>query len=138
MPVCSSIPGTVPAVIGNHSQPPQFAPGPLQISPVGPSLQATYEPSSVQYYLQQDLEALRRVSQQNTPPSLGQQSNPNSGQQLLLATHSTGGRGMNRHQRNMRNSRRLSLDPHTRLKVEKLEVVGLLSNILQYAVRSSL
>ncbi|XP_048589179.1 uncharacterized protein LOC116604619 isoform X2 [Nematostella vectensis] len=89
-------------------------PSTFQISPVTPSLQ----PSSVPFYLQQDLEALGRISQprvspQSRPLASGQQVSP-EGQQLVS--------GRPRQSRQERNGRRLSLDPYTRLKVEKLEV----------------
>jgi len=92
----------------------QLPVGSLHISPV----QTTFEPSSVPYYLQQDLEALHRVSQQHASPPFSQQSSPN-GQASLLTTQSAGSPRTKRHGRG---SRRLSLDPHTRLRVEKLEV----------------
>jgi len=94
----------------------QLPVGSLHISPV----QTTFEPSSVPYYLQQDLEALHRVSQQHASPPFSQQSSPN-GQASLLTTQSAGSPRTKRHGRG---SRRLSLDPHTRLRVEKLEVVS--------------
>lgn len=95
--------------------------GSLHISPVQP----TFEPQSVPYYLQQDLEALQRVSQQHTSASsLSQQTSPRS-QTSLLTTPSSPRNGGLRGKRLERNGRRLSLDPYTRLRVEKLEVVGL-------------
>ena len=95
--------------------------GSLHISPVQP----TFEPQSVPYYLQQDLEALQRVSQQHTSASsLSQQTSPRS-QTSLLTTPSSPHNGGLRAKRLERNGRRLSLDPYTRLRVEKLEVVGL-------------
>lgn len=95
--------------------------GSLHISPVQP----TFEPQSVPYYLQQDLEALQRVSQQHTSASsLSQQTSPRS-QTSLLTTPSSPRNGGLRAKRLERNGRRLSLDPYTRLRVEKLEVVGL-------------
>ena len=100
------------------TQPHQLPIGSLHISPV----QTPFEPSSVPYYLQQDLEALHRVSQQYASPPLSQQSSPSpvNGQQSLLTTTAGGVRA----KRNARGSRRLSLDPHTKLRVEKLEVVS--------------
>lgn len=92
--------------------------GSLHISPVQP----TFEPQSVPYYLQQDLEALQRVSQQHTSASsLSQQTSPRS-QTSLLTTPSSPRNGGLRAKRLERNGRRLSLDPYTRLRVEKLEV----------------
>ena len=109
--------GAAPAVLG--TQPQHLALGSLHISPV----QTAFQPSSVPYYLQQDLEALHRVSQQHASPSLSQQSSPSpvNGQQSLLTTTAGGVRA----KRNGRGSRRLSLDPHTKLKVNRLEVVSL-------------
>ena len=109
--------GAEPSVLG--TQPQRLPLGSLHISPV----QTAFEPSSVPYYLQQDLEALQRVSQQHAAPSLSQQSSPSpvNGQQSLVTTTAGGVRA----KRNGRGSRRLSLDPHTKLKVEKLEVVSL-------------
>lgn len=108
--------GAGPTVLG--TQPQQLPLGSLHISPV----QTAFEPSSVPYYLQQDLEALQRVSQQYASPSLSQQSSPSpvNGQQSLLTTTAGGVRA----KRNGRGSRRLSLDPHTKLRVERLEVVS--------------
>lgn len=108
--------GAEPTVLG--TQPQHLPLGSLHISPV----QTAFEPSSVPYYLQQDLEALQRVSQ-HAAPSLRQQSSPSpvNGQQSLVTTTAGGVRA----KRNGRGSRRLSLDPHTKLKVEKLEVVSL-------------
>jgi len=109
--------GAEPTVLG--TQPQHLPLGSLHISPV----QTAFEPSSVPFYLQQDLEALQRVSQQHAAPSLRQQSSPSpvNGQQSLVTTTAGGVRA----KRNGRGSRRLSLDPHTKLKVEKLEVVSL-------------
>lgn len=104
--------GIGPPVVGTQlSQLPLES---LHISPV----QTAFEPSSVPYYLQQDLEALNRVSQQYASPPLSQQLSPN-GQGSLLTTQSPGSPRSKRHGRG---SRRLSLDPYTRLRVEKLEV----------------
>ena len=101
------------------TQPHQLPLGSLQISPV----QTTFEPSSVPYYLQQDLEALHRVSQQYAAsPPVSQQLSL-AGQGSLLTTQSAGSPRVKGHGRG---SRRLSLDPHTKLRVEKLEVVSLL------------
>lgn len=98
-------------------QPHQPPVGSLHISPV----QTTFEPSSVPYYLQQDLEALHRVSQQQyASPPLSQPSSP-AGQGSLLTTQSAGNLRPKRHGRG---SWKLSLDPYTRLRVEKLEVVS--------------
>ena len=109
--------GAGPTVLG--TQPQHLPLGSLHISPV----QTAFQPSSVPYYLQQDLEALLRVSQQHASPSLSQQSSPSpvNGQQSLLTTTAGGVRA----KRNGRGSRRLSLDPHTKLKVNRLEVVSL-------------
>lgn len=109
--------GAGPSDLGTQPQHPPL--GSLHISPV----QTAFEPSSVPYYLQQDLEALQRVSQQHAAPSLSQQSSPRpvNGQQSLVTTTAGGVRA----KRNGRGGRRLSLDPHTKLKVEKLEVVSL-------------
>ncbi|KAJ7371825.1 hypothetical protein OS493_023166 [Desmophyllum pertusum] len=63
------------------TQPQQLPIGSLHISPV----QTSFEPSSVPYYLQQDLEALQRVSQQYASPPLGQQSSPS---QSMVSSHS--------------------------------------------------
>ena len=95
------------------AQPHQLPLGSLHISPV----QTAFEPSSVPYYLQQDLEALHRISQQyaSPPDSVGQGS--------LLTTHAQSS-GSPRVKRHGRGSRRLSLDPYTKLRVEKLEVVS--------------
>lgn len=109
------------------TQPHQLPVESLHISPI----QTAFEPSSVPYYLQQDLEALHRVSRQYASPPLSQQSSP-EGQGSLLTTQSAGGSRAKRHGRN---SRRLSLDPHTRLSVEKLEVVS--SNWLFLIVHST-
>lgn len=99
-------------------QPQQLPLSSLHISPV----QTAFEPSSVPFYLQQDLEALQRVAQQYASPPSGQQSSPRpvNEQQSLLTT--TAAAGSIRARRHGRGSRRLSLDPHTKLKVEKLEV----------------
>lgn len=85
------------------------------ISPIAPSLQ----PSSVPFYLQQDLEALRRVSEQY--PSSTTQSTPRNG-------NSSPETQIQRQRRNRidRSSRKLSLDPYTKIKVEKLEVVSVI------------
>lgn len=109
------------------TQPHQLPVESLHISPI----QTAFEPSSVPYYLQQDLEALHRVSRQYASSPLSQQSSP-EGQGSLLTTQSAGGSRAKRHGRN---SRRLSLDPHTRLSVEKLEVVS--SNWLFLIVHST-
>lgn len=100
----------------NGVEPQQLPLGSLHISPV----QTAFEPSSVPYYLQQDLEALQRVSQQQASPLLSQQSSPSpvNSQQSLLTTAAGGVRA----KRNGRGSRRLSLDPHTKLRVDRLEV----------------
>ncbi|KAK3736396.1 hypothetical protein QZH41_017920 [Actinostola sp. cb2023] len=84
------------------------------ISPIGPSLQ----PSSVPFYLQQDLDALRRISEQY--PSAGTHSSPRD-------NHASPGPPTTLSQRQRRtradrSSRKLSLDPYTKIKVEKLEV----------------
>ena len=92
--------------------------GSLHISPV----QTAFEPSSVPYYLQQDLEALHRISQQYSSPPLSLQSD-SVGQGSLLTTHAQSS-GSPRVKRHGRGSRRLSLDPYTKLRVEKLEVVS--------------
>lgn len=92
--------------------------GSLHISPV----QTAFEPSSVPYYLQQDLEALHRISQQYASPPLSLQSD-SVGQGSLLTTHAQSS-GSPRVKRHGRGSRRLSLDPYTKLRVEKLEVVS--------------
>ena len=92
--------------------------GSLHISPV----QTAFEPSSVPYYLQQDLEALHRISQQYASPPLSLQSD-SVGQGSLLTTHAQSS-GSPRVRRHGRGSRRLSLDPYTKLRVEKLEVVS--------------
>ncbi|RMX46979.1 hypothetical protein pdam_00011922 [Pocillopora damicornis] len=99
-------------------QPQQLPLSSLHISPV----QTAFEPSSVPFYLQQDLEALQRVAQQHASPPSGQQSSPRpvNEQQSLLTT--TAAAGSIRARRHGRGSRRLSLDPHTKLRVEKLEV----------------
>lgn len=102
----------------------QFANGSIQISPIAPTLQ----PSSVPFYLQQDLEALRRVSEQYPSPAISQQTSPRNGTQRtspespgqLLAGQRP------RRSRTDRSSRKLSLDPYTKLKVEKLEVVSII------------
>lgn len=98
------------------AQPHQLPLGSLHISPV----QAAFEPSSVPYYLQQDLEALHRISQQYASPPLSLQSD-SVGQGSLLTTHAQSS-GSPRVKRHGRGSRRLSLDPYTKLRVEKLEV----------------
>lgn len=100
------------------AQPHQLPLGSLHISPV----QTAFEPSSVPYYLQQDLEALHRISQQYASPPLSLQSDA-VGQGSLLTTHAQSS-GSPRVKRNGRGSRRLSLDPYTKLRVEKLEVVS--------------
>lgn len=100
------------------AQPLQLPLGSLHISPV----QTAFEPSSVPYYLQQDLEALHRISQQYASPPLGLQSD-SVGQGSLLTTHAQSS-GSPRVKRHGRGSRRLSLDPYTKLRVEKLEVVS--------------
>lgn len=100
------------------AQPHQLPLGSLHISPV----QTAFEPSSVPYYLQQDLEALHRVSQQYASPPLSQQSN-SVVQGSLLTTHAQSSVSP-RVKRHGRGSRRLSLDPYTKLRVEKLEVVS--------------
>ena len=115
--LCSSLTGAGPSA---PTQPQQLPLSSLQISPV----QTAFEQSSVPYYLQQDLEALQRVAQQYASPPPGQQSSPSpvNGQQSLLTT--TAAAGSIRAKRHGRGSRRLSLDPNTKLKVEKLEVVS--------------
>lgn len=100
------------------AQPHQLPLGSLHISPV----QTVFEPSSVPYYLQQDLEALHRISQQYASPPLSLQSD-SVGQGSLLTTHAQSS-GSPRVKRHGRGSRRLSLDPYTKLRVEKLEVVS--------------
>ena len=100
------------------AQPRQLPLGSLHISPV----QTAFEPSSVPYYLQQDLEALHRISQQYASPPLSLQSD-SVGQGSLLTTHAQSA-GSPRVKRHGRGSRRLSLDPYTKLRVEKLEVVS--------------
>lgn len=100
------------------AQPHQLPLGSLHISPV----QTAFEPSSVPYYLQQDLEALHRISQQYASPPLSLQSD-SVGQGSLLTTHAQSS-GSPRVKRHGRGSRRLSLDPYTKLRVEKLEVVS--------------
>ena len=100
------------------AQPQQLPLGSLHISPV----QTAFEPSSVPYYLQQDLEALHRISQQYASPPLSLQSD-SVGQGSLLTTHAQSS-GSPRVKRLGRGSRRLSLDPYTKLRVEKLEVVS--------------
>lgn len=100
------------------AQPHQLPLGSLHISPV----QTAFEPSSVPYYLQQDLEALHRISQQYALPPLSLQSD-SVGQGSLLTTHAQSS-GSPRVKRHGRGSRRLSLDPYTKLRVEKLEVVS--------------
>lgn len=99
-----------------REQPNQLPLRSLHISPVQPKS----EHQSVPYYLQQDLEALHRVSQQQISPSfLSQQSSLGGPVSLLTIPPPNGGP---RTKRYGRGSRRLSLDPHTKLRVEKLEV----------------
>ena len=103
-----------------REQPNQLPLRSLHISPVQPKS----EHQSVPYYLQQDLEALHRVSQQQISPSfLSQQSSLGGPVSLLTTPPPNGGP---RTKRYGRGSRRLSLDPHTKLRVEKLEVVSLI------------
>lgn len=96
------------SIVASYQQPNET------ISPIAPSLQ----PSSVPFYLQQDLEALRRVSEQY--PSSGTQANP------PRDTNGTPTTSILQKQRRTRarSSRKLSLDPYTKIKVEKLEVVN--------------
>lgn len=115
--------GFAPGMDPTSSHQQQFGNGSIQISPIAPTLQ----PSSVPFYLQQDLEALRRVSEQYPSPAVSQQTSPSNGVQRTSpesAAQSLSQRP--RRNRAERSSRKLSLDPYTKLKVEKLEVVSAL------------
>lgn len=115
--------GFAPGMDPTSSHQQQFGNGSIQISPIAPTLQ----PSSVPFYLQQDLEALRRVSEQYPSPAVSQQTSPRNGVQRTSpesAAQSLSQRP--RRNRADRSSRKLSLDPYTKLKVEKLEVVSAL------------
>lgn len=91
---------------------------------MGPSYPSAFEPSSVPYYLQQDLDNLRRVTQRYATPDLpALQPSSSVVAENRVSPHTPG--VTTRLGRQARNGRRLSLDPYTRLKVEKLEVVSL-------------